>query len=73
VKKTNNIKQNIVITGDSHAINSEAELRHNLVTKFAISSYTKPGTEMSVVTHSVEEEIEKLKSNAVVVVWGGID
>jgi hypothetical protein len=69
VKKTNNIKQNIVIIGDSHTRNSAAELCHNLDTKFAISSYVKPGVEMSVVTHSVEEEIGKLKSNNVVVVY----
>ena len=71
VKKTNNIKHNIVIIGDSYARNCAAELRQNLDTKFAISNYVKPGAGMSVITHTVKEEIKKLKSNDVVVVWGG--
>ena len=71
MKKTNNIKQNIVIIGDSFARHCAAELRHNLDTKFAISSYVKPGAGMSVIRHTVKEEIGKLKSNDVVVVWGG--
>ena len=73
VKKTNNIKQNIVIIGDGHARNCAAVLQHNLGTKFAVSSYVKPGAGMSVITRTVKEEIGKLKSNDVVVAWGGID
>ena len=69
--KKNNIKQHIVIIGDSHARNCAAELQHNLGTKFAVSSYVKPGAGMSVITQTVKEEIGKLKSNDVVVVWGG--
>ena len=69
----NNTKQNIVIIGDSHARNCAAELQHNLGTKFAISSYVKPGAGMSVITHTVKEETGKLKSNDVVVVWGVTD
>ena len=41
VKKINNIKQNIVITGDSHARNCAAELQQNLGKKFAVSSYVR--------------------------------
>jgi len=69
VKKTNNIKHNIVIIGDSHGWNCAAELQHNLGTKFAVSSYVKPGAGMSAITHTAKEEIGKLKSNDVVIMW----
>jgi hypothetical protein len=42
-----------------------------LGTIFAVSSFVKPGAGMSVIADTVEEEIIKLKSDDVVVVWGG--
>ena len=70
VKKTKNIKHNIVIIGDSHARNCAAEFQHKIGTKFAVSSYINPGAGMSAITHTVKEEIGKLKCNDVVVMWG---
>jgi len=67
VNKTKKVKQKIVIIGDSHARNCVAELQHSLGTIVAASSFLKPGTGMSAITDTVEEEI-KLKSD---VVWGG--
>jgi hypothetical protein len=70
VKKTNIIKRNIVIIGDSHARNCAAKLQHNSETNFVVSGYVKPGAGMGVITHTVKE-VGKLKSDDVVVVWGG--
>jgi hypothetical protein len=71
VKKTNIIKRNIVIIGDSHARNCAAKLQHNLETNFVVSGYVKPGAGMSVITHAVKKEVGKLKSDDVVDMWGG--
>jgi hypothetical protein len=35
-----------------------------------VSGYVKPGAGMEVIVHSAKEEIEKLKGEDVVVVWG---
>jgi hypothetical protein len=67
VNKTKNVKQKIVIVGDSHVMNCVAKLQYSLGTIFAISSFVKPGAGMSVITDTVEEEIIKLKSDDVVV------
>jgi hypothetical protein len=37
---------------------------------FVVSGYVNPGAGMSVITHTVKEEVGKLKSDDVVVVWG---
>jgi hypothetical protein len=70
VKKTNIIKRNIFIIGNSHSRNCAAELQHNLGTNFVVSGYVKPVAGMSVITQTVKEEVRKLKSEDVVVVWG---
>jgi hypothetical protein len=70
-KKIKNVKQKIVIIGDSRARNSAAELEHSLGSTFSVSSFVKPGAEMIVTVDTVKEDIEKLKSDHVIVVWGG--
>ena len=55
VKKINNIGQNIVIIGNSHARKCAAELEQNLSKKCAVSSYVKRGAGMSAITHTVKE------------------
>ena len=70
-KKIKNVKQKIVIIADSHARNSETDLQHSLGSTFSASSSVKPGAEMKVTVDTVKEDIEKLKSDDVIVVWGG--
>jgi hypothetical protein len=41
--KITNVKQKIIIIGDSHARNIVAELQHNLGSTFTVSSFVKPG------------------------------
>ena len=65
------MKQKIVIIGDSHAGNSAAELQHSLGSTFSVSSFVKPGADMKVTVNTVKEDIEKLTSEDVIVVWGG--
>jgi uncharacterized membrane protein len=71
VNKRKNMKQKIVVVGDGHARNCATELQHSLGTIFAVSSFVKPGAGMNAITDTMEEEIMKLKSDDVMVVWGG--
>jgi len=71
VNKTKNVNQKIIIKGDSHARNSAAEFQHSLGSTFAVSSFVKPGAGIRVTVDTVKEDIMKLKSDDVVVVWGG--
>ena len=71
VKKIKNAKQKVVIIGDSHARNSAAKLKHSLGSTFSVSSFVNPGAEMKVIMNTVKEDIEKLTSEDVIVVWGG--
>jgi hypothetical protein len=57
--------------GDSHTRNSAAELQHNLGSTFAVSSCVKPGAGMGNIVESMNGDIKKLKSDDVVVIWGG--
>ena len=70
VDKTTDIKQKTVIIGESHAMNCAAELQYSLDTIFAVSSFVKPGTGMSVIADTVEEDIMKLENDDDAVVWG---
>jgi hypothetical protein len=45
--------------------------KHNLGVKFKVSSFVKSGAGMSVIANTEKEEINNLKSEEVVVVWGG--
>jgi len=70
VNKTKNVNQKIIIIGDSHAKNSAAELQHSLGSTFAVPSFVKPDAGMRVIVDTVKEDIMKLKSDDVVVIWG---
>ena len=70
-KKIKIEKQKIIIIGDSRARNSAAELQHSLCSTFSVSSFVKPGAEMKVILERVKEDIEQLKIDDVIVVWGG--
>jgi lysophospholipase L1-like esterase len=69
--KITNVKQKIIIIGDSHARNSAAKLQHNLDSTFTVSSFVKPGTGMGIIVDTVKEDIKELKNDDVVIVWGG--
>jgi hypothetical protein len=71
VNKTVKTAQKIVFIGDSHVRNCVAELQHRLGTNFTVTSFVKPGAGMSEISGTAAEEISKLKSEDVVVVWGG--
>jgi len=71
VNKTKNANQKVIIIGDSHERNSAAELQHCLGSTFAVSSFVKPGAEIRVIVDTMKEDIMKLKSDDVVVIWGG--
>jgi len=51
--------------------NGAVELQHSLGSTFAVSSFVKPGAGMRVTVDTVKEDNMKLKSDDVVVVWGG--
>jgi hypothetical protein len=70
VNKIKNVKQKIVIIGDSHARNGAAELQHSLGSTSAVSNFVKPSAGMGVIVDTVKEDI-KLKSDDDAVVWGG--
>jgi lysophospholipase L1-like esterase len=69
--KITNVKQKIIIIGDSHARNSAAELQHTLGSTFTVSSFVKPRAKMGIIVNTVKEDIKKLKSDDAVIVWGG--
>jgi hypothetical protein len=66
--KTRRVNQEIVIIGDSHAMNSAAELRHCLGSNFAVSSFVKSGAGMTPIVDTVKEDIKKLRSGDVMVI-----
>jgi len=65
------MKQKIVIIGDSHARKSAAELQHNIGSTFTVSSFVKPGAGMGSIVGTTKEDIKTLKSDDVVIIWGG--
>jgi len=52
-------------------MNSVAELQHSLGRTFSVSSFVRQGARMRVIVDTVKEDITKLKSDDVVVTWGG--
>jgi hypothetical protein len=71
VNSTTRKAHTITITGDSHVKTCATELQHNLGINSEVSSFVKSGAGMSVITNTAKEEINNLKSEEVVVVWGG--
>jgi hypothetical protein len=57
VNETKNVKQKVVITGDSRASNCAAELQYCLDTTFAVSSFVKPSAGKRLIADTVEEDL----------------
>jgi hypothetical protein len=71
VNRSNTVKNKVLIIGDSHARNCVPRLQDNLSSEFLISSYVKPGANMTEISNAVKEDLQSLKSDDFVVVWGG--
>jgi len=69
--KVQMMKQKLVIKGDSHTRKSAAELQHNIGSTFTVSSFIKPGAGMGSIVGTMKEDIKTLKSDDVVILWGG--
>ena len=61
----------IVMIGDSHVKNCALELQHNLGVNYEVSSFVKPGARMNAIVNTARDEIKKLRSEDVVVIWEG--
>ena len=61
----------MLIIGDSHARNCATLLQDNLSTDYNVTSFVKPGAQMNEITKTAREELKSLKSDDLVVVWGG--
>ena len=71
MKNSSEAKHNVVITGNSHARGSASRLQHNLGKDYVVSSFVKPGAQIKVITATANEERKSLKSEDVLVIWGG--
>ena len=71
VKSLNKVKHKVLIIGDSHARNCANLLQDNLSIDYKVSSFVKPGAQMNEITKTAREELKTLKSDDLVVVWGG--
>jgi hypothetical protein len=63
--------QKIVTIGDSHVINCATKLQYNLGANYEVSSIIIPGAKMDATVNTARDAIKKLRSEDVVVVWGG--
>ena len=63
VNSSDRVKNKVLLIGDSHARNCAPKLQDNLSSEFLISSFVKPGANMSEVTNTVKEELQSLKSD----------
>lgn len=71
MKSLNKVKYKVLIIGDSHARKCATILQHNLSIDYKVSSFVKPGAQMNEITKTAREELKSLKSDDLVVVWGG--
>ena len=71
MKNSSEVKHNALIIGDSHARGSASRLQHNLGKDYVVSTFVKAGTQMKVITTTANEERKSLKSEDVLVIWGG--
>lgn len=55
---------------DSHARNCANLLQDNLSIDY-VSSFVKPGAQMNEIIKTAREELKSLKSDDLVLVWGG--
>ena len=59
------------MTGDSHVRKCTTELQHKLGANYEVSSFVKPGPGKDSIVNTARDEIKKLRSEDVVVIWGG--
>ena len=71
VEKRQKVKQKLIIIGDSHVRKYAAELQYNKGSTFAVSSFIKPGAGMENIVNTMKEDIRTLKSDDVLIIWGG--
>ena len=71
VEKRQKVKQKLIIIGDSHVRKYAAELQYNKGSTFAVSSFIKPGAGMKNIVNTMKEDIKMLKSDVVLIIWGG--
>jgi len=60
-----------VIIGDSHVRDCAAKLKRYVGSKCSVIGHVKPGAGMKQIVNSGKEEINNLKGDDVIVVWGG--
>jgi len=63
--------QKIITFGDSHVRKCATELQHNLGANYEVSCFVKPGAKMDAIVNTARDAIRKLRSEDVVVGWGG--
>jgi hypothetical protein len=73
VKSLNKVKNNVLLIGDSHARNCAHLLQDSLNSDLKSSCFVKPSARMNEVINTVREELKTLKSDLLVVVWGGVN
>lgn len=70
-KKTREVKQKIVILGDSHTRNCAAGLQHAMGKDVSVIGLVKPGAGMGQIVNAVSDEIKNLKGDDVLIIGGG--
>jgi len=70
VNSTRRKSHKILIISDCYVGNCVTEIQHNL-DACEVSGFIKPGPGMDVVANTARDEMRKLRSEDVVVVWGG--
>ena len=61
----------ILMISDCDVRNCAVEIQHNLDACYEVSSFVKPGAGMYTVANTAGDEMRKLRSEDVVVIWGG--
>jgi hypothetical protein len=61
----------ILMVVDSHVKNCVTKLQHKLGANYEASSFVKPGTRMDTIVNIARDEIQKLRIEDIVVIWGG--
>jgi hypothetical protein len=64
-------KHRVLVIGNSHAKQCVTKLRYNLYLRYEVSVFIKPGSTMSEIIKTTENEIAILKCNDIVILWGG--
>lgn len=71
MKNLSAVKHTIPIIGDSHARGFAPRLQYNLAKEYAVTSFVKPGAQMKIISTTANEERKTLRSEDVLVIWGG--